>query len=743
MVDNTPARNRAGQIDHDVFEGLPVRRWSRQAYTVSQDAKIDEPSNSHATSNANAAVNANSGSGGHTSLNAGSQTGGSGSSHFRELPMPKDSNLLAPSSRALLRAARAGCKYIKIVNNNTSIQKDKPLADRDHVDEARIAADGGGSNSTTYHQRSFTARKWGQVPRHLEPPEPEYLAKRRPGLPSLYGASGVSNLGTPSVSYMSGGKYPFRPTDQHMRKTRFKRNDPETGKVVLYEVWLPDGHHVEGEIQESAPEPKPGPEPAGPTSSEAPVPPQSTTPQNKDDTSVTSIAIDITTTMEPQIMDIPPSSVDIKLPPTQSDMLVDEQVNIEISASPSIHDQIVPSKRRSEDPDENVRKKVMFAPEQYDGPAGEIEIQVTEEQTVQPEDIGIEGVDSGQMDVDSPMELEHSLTTVREASIPIEDLNPTAVLAEPIPTTSTQIIDESWKGKIEESPADESPGMAVLDPFGVENMQDETTTPIPPPDALTPDAVTIDAPRSAAHEDDTVSAPTEPPTKSPPATVLTPPAVPIVIETEQLDPAITSPVHPETKDDSEEVVQESELVKDPVSPFPASTDYAIPKAETGALDQALELRLSEQPVYVGSEHLTAPAESEELSEAAAPGSGDDSQLAEALDENIPVESFVPDTGASHMGAASGENGYLSPPLPPPKEPIPEMEGSNLPGGHEVNPTTATSPEPQISENIPSVSVPEAEHPTLPAVEEDPITETEIPGVNKAESEEEKAANDPA
>jgi LYR motif-containing protein 4 len=740
MVDNTPARNRAGQIDHDVFEGLPVRRWSRQAYTVSQDAKIDEPSNSHATSNANATVNANSGSGGHTSLNAGSQTGGSGSSHFRELPMPKDSNLLAPSSRALLRAARAGCKYIKIVNNNTSIQKDKPLADRDHLDEARIATDGGGSNSTTYHQRSFTARKWGQVPRHLEPPEPEYLAKRRPGLPSLYGASGVSNLGTPSVSYMSGGKYPFRPTDQHMRKTRFKRNDPETGKVVLYEVWLPDGHRVEGEIQESAPEPKLRPEPAGPTSLEAPAPLQSTTPQNKDDTSVTSIAMDITATMEPQIMDIPPPSVDIRLPPAQSDMLVDEQVNIEISASPSIiRDQIIPSKRRSEDPDENVRKKVMFAPEQYDGPAGEIENQVTEEeQTVQPEDIGTGGLDLGQMEVDSPMELEHTLTTVREASIPIEDLNPTAVTAEPIPTTSTEIIDESWKEKIEESPADEPPGMAVLDPFGVENIQGETTTPIPPPDALTPDAVTTDAPQSAAHEDDTVSASTEPPVKSQPAAVISPPAVPTAIEIEQLyDTAITSPAPPETKGDNEEVVQESELAKDPVSPLAASTDYAIPKAETGALDQALEPKLSEQPVYVGSEHPTAPAESEEVSEAAAPGSGDDGQPAEALDENIPVESFVP-------GATSGENGYLSPPLPPLKEPIPEMEGSNLPDGHEVNPTMATSPEPQTSENITSVSVPEAEHPALPAVEEDPITETEIPGVNKAESEEEeKVANDPA
>lgn len=197
FADNTVNRNRQGQVDHDVFEGLPVRRWARQPYTFSQDPKLDVPDSS-------------------------ADDGGS-NQYFPELPMPKDSHLLSPMSRALLRAARAGCIYLRHVNSETE-------------EDDKETTEAGETAPATRVERSFTARKWTAVPKHMEPPEVEFLAKRRPGLPSLYGASGTLNANN-------------RPP---MRKTKIKKVDPTTGEVSVYEVWVPEGHTVEGEIKDDA-----------------------------------------------------------------------------------------------------------------------------------------------------------------------------------------------------------------------------------------------------------------------------------------------------------------------------------------------------------------------------------------------------------------------------------------------------------------------------------------------------------
>ncbi|KAL1963759.1 hypothetical protein VTN77DRAFT_7825 [Rasamsonia byssochlamydoides] len=202
FVDNTVNRNRSGQVDHDVFEGLPVRRWSRQPYTFSQDPKLDVPDSSSDVTGANQS--------------------------FPELPMPKDSHLLSPMSRALLRAARAGCIYIRHVNKEAEEEEKEPTEIGEPV-------------STTRVERSFTARKWTALPKHMEPPEVEFLAKRRPGLPSLYGASGTLNTAPSNVA-----------NNQPMRKTKVKKVDPTTGDVSIYEVWVPEGHTVEGEIKDDA-----------------------------------------------------------------------------------------------------------------------------------------------------------------------------------------------------------------------------------------------------------------------------------------------------------------------------------------------------------------------------------------------------------------------------------------------------------------------------------------------------------
>lgn len=136
--------------------------------------------------------------------------------------MPRDSQLLGASSRALLRAARAGCIYIH-QNARAPDEDDKTVADGEEG--------AGGAHSA---DRTFTSRKWMTLPKHLEPAEVEFLAKRRSGLPSLYG-------GTTSIDGSGSGPGP-------MRRTKFKKTDPETGKISIYEAWVPEGHRIEGEI---------------------------------------------------------------------------------------------------------------------------------------------------------------------------------------------------------------------------------------------------------------------------------------------------------------------------------------------------------------------------------------------------------------------------------------------------------------------------------------------------------------
>ncbi|OJJ43437.1 hypothetical protein ASPZODRAFT_136297 [Penicilliopsis zonata CBS 506.65] len=199
FADQTANRSRTGQIDHDVFEGLPVRRWTRQQLTVSQEPKPED---------------------------AEAPTEGlPANKTLPELPMPRDSNLLTPMSKALLRAARAGCIYIRHVSKEVD-------------DEEKEATDV--EEQTTPHrtERSFTARKWAVLPKQMEPAEVEFLAKRRPGLPSLYGAAAAAD------GAAAGSSLP-------MRKTKFKKVDPVTGNISVYEAWVPEGHKIEGEITEA------------------------------------------------------------------------------------------------------------------------------------------------------------------------------------------------------------------------------------------------------------------------------------------------------------------------------------------------------------------------------------------------------------------------------------------------------------------------------------------------------------
>lgn len=132
--------------------------------------------------------------------------------------MPRDSSGLSEMSQQLLRAARAGRLYKPPEPPN---DEDKENGDED--EEAKET------------QRGFSARKWTQVPRHLEEPEHEFLAKRRKGLPS-----GHSN-----PSGISRHLVPTGPT----REAKIKRTDAE-GNVTIVKILVPEGQPVEGEVVE-------------------------------------------------------------------------------------------------------------------------------------------------------------------------------------------------------------------------------------------------------------------------------------------------------------------------------------------------------------------------------------------------------------------------------------------------------------------------------------------------------------
>ena len=126
-----------------------------------------------------------------------------------ELPMPRDSHMLPEHSQQLLRAARSG-RTIK----PPAPPEDDDSEMKDEEPEHKEVPVG------------FTVKKYIKVARHNEAPEPEYLAKRRKGLPS---------------QYINGQ------VQAPLRETKVKKLDAE-GNIAVYKVLAPEGQAVEGEV---------------------------------------------------------------------------------------------------------------------------------------------------------------------------------------------------------------------------------------------------------------------------------------------------------------------------------------------------------------------------------------------------------------------------------------------------------------------------------------------------------------
>ena len=168
------------------MEGLPVRQWRKSPAVVTTALPRETPG---------IANTRNSG--------------------WQELPMPRGSELYSPMSQALLRAARMG-----------QINRPKPTPPEDEKEP------GEDDDAEGDLEIGYVAIKWSQVPKELEEPEMEFLAKRRKGLQSVYGG----NIGPQG----SGSQ---------MRKVKVRRVDAE-GNSYVWDVLVPDGTVVEGEIVE-------------------------------------------------------------------------------------------------------------------------------------------------------------------------------------------------------------------------------------------------------------------------------------------------------------------------------------------------------------------------------------------------------------------------------------------------------------------------------------------------------------
>jgi hypothetical protein len=186
--------NRSGRsnVDNDVFEGLPVKQWAHAYSRVSLAPPVSE-------------------------VEVGKDD------KWGEPPMPRDYHLLLPWTQHLLRLARSG-KVGNKRKQDADLDDDKPDDDALEDDTKPGGAD----------ERGYVARKWKPIPEHSLEPEHKhftFLAKRRRGLPSLYGPDQEAAV-------------------VPMRRTKVQKADVN-GAIAIYEVLVPEGQTIDGEIAES------------------------------------------------------------------------------------------------------------------------------------------------------------------------------------------------------------------------------------------------------------------------------------------------------------------------------------------------------------------------------------------------------------------------------------------------------------------------------------------------------------
>ncbi|KAI1417145.1 hypothetical protein F5Y13DRAFT_152085 [Hypoxylon sp. FL1857] len=199
---NTQTRrgNRSGYVEHDDFEGLPVRQWRQEWVKIAPPPPTDTTQKNDIWA--------------------------------IELPhgMPKDSHLLPTHTQELLRAARSGRLY-----------KRPPPAEEEEVDADATLAEKPEKKEEDPSTKGYQVKVWKQVARNAEGPTISHLAKRRKGVITL-----SSNLPAGATS---------GPT---ITKATVRRIDA-AGNPYTQEITLTEGQHVDGEIISTTVVPAPNP----------------------------------------------------------------------------------------------------------------------------------------------------------------------------------------------------------------------------------------------------------------------------------------------------------------------------------------------------------------------------------------------------------------------------------------------------------------------------------------------------
>ncbi|KAI0118212.1 hypothetical protein GGR51DRAFT_498506 [Nemania sp. FL0031] len=136
--------NRSGYVEHDDFEGLPVRQWRREPVTITPPPPPDLSRRNDIWS--------------------------------IELPhgMPKDAHLLVPHSQELLMAARSGRLYKRPAPaEEEEAEPDPAVPEKPEKKEEDLSTKG------------FQIMIWKQIPRNAEGSAVSHLAKRRKGTVTL------------------------------------------------------------------------------------------------------------------------------------------------------------------------------------------------------------------------------------------------------------------------------------------------------------------------------------------------------------------------------------------------------------------------------------------------------------------------------------------------------------------------------------------------------------------------------
>ncbi|KAI0399260.1 hypothetical protein F4802DRAFT_55199 [Xylaria palmicola] len=188
---NTQTRrgNRSGYVEHDDFEGLPVRQWRQEWVSITPRLPPDPTRKNDIWA--------------------------------LELPhgMPKDSQLLPNHTQELLRAARSGRLY-----------KRPAPAEEEEVEPDPAVPEKPEKKEEDPSTKGFQIKGWKQVARNAEGPTVSYLAKRRKGTITLSSSLPADAATGPTIT-----------------KATVRRIDA-AGNPYTQEVTLNEGQPVDGEI---------------------------------------------------------------------------------------------------------------------------------------------------------------------------------------------------------------------------------------------------------------------------------------------------------------------------------------------------------------------------------------------------------------------------------------------------------------------------------------------------------------